>query len=198
MPNWMALSLTDSRTAQVSAAAGIGTAAGILILQSVKKNKEKKGPARTAAVCGALLTATVCIGLLMGTVFAFNALKTAKGRLLPVAGAEAGQTEIRVIAWFDKEKVGIGEKTTLNAKAEGAEGEVSYQWQYCVSDKWINLKGDSTNQETCKITVKSSTYNRTSRCVVTAANGMAVSGGITILKPYDVTLAVRSAKDAGP
>ena len=197
LPNWTALSLTDSRTAQVGAAAGIGTAAGILILQAVKKKKEKNGPARTAAVCGALLTAAVCIALSLGTVFAFNAVKTAKGGLLPAAGAEGGPAEISVTVWADKEKAGIGEKTTLNAKAEGAEGEVSYQWQYCVTDEWTDLKGASTNQETCRITVKASTYNRKYRCAVKADNGTAYSGEITILKPYAVNLAIRSAKGAG-
>ena len=197
VPNWTALSLTDSRTAQIGAAAGIGTVAGILILQAVRRKKGKNGPARTAAACGALFIAAVCVGLSLGTVFAFNAAKVAKGGLLPAAGAEGSPTEIRVTVLSDAEKAGIGDRVLLKASVTGAEGDVSYRWQYGIGDTWTDLQGASAQRKKCRITVKASTYDRKYRCVVTAANGTVVSDGITILKPYDVTLAVRSAKGAG-
>ena len=197
VPNWTALSLTDSRTAQVSAAAGIGTAAGILILQAVKKRRKKNSLAWTAAACGALLTAAVCIGLSLGTVFAFNALKTAKGGLLPAAGAEAEPAEIRVRVKTDVEKAGIGDKVTLKAVVKGAEGEISYRWQYGIDGKWADLKGKSAKRQKCRITVKdNNTYKKKYRCIVTAENGKAVSNKAKILKPYEVSLAFRSLTSA--
>ena len=194
--NWTALSLTDSRTAQIGAAAGIGITAGILILQYMKRNGREPRFILPVTVSGMLFTAVVCIGLSLGMVFAFNAAKTAKGELLPAAGAEESQEEIRIHVWPQSAKAGLDEKITLNANAEGMKGDVRYQWQYYTGGKWFDLKSTASKKPVFRMTVRDSTYWRRYRCVVTAENGSAASEEIRILKPYAVTLAVRSTKSA--
>ena len=197
IPNWTALCLTDSRTAQIGAAAGIGTAVGILLMRAVKKRKGKARVAVAASACGALLTAVVCIGVALGTVFAFNAAKAAKGSLLPAAGAESKRAELSIAVWPDEIRADTGKRVKLHAEVQGAEGEVAYQWQYCIGEQWNDLTTVSATTAVFKMTVRDSTYWRKYRCVVNTENGTAVSNEVSILKPFDVTLSVRSAKGAG-
>ena len=200
LPCWTALSLTDSRTAQISVAIGIGLAAGILILRALhgKKPGQKRRARDAAAACGALLTAAACVALLFGTTAAFNGLKAEKGKILAGAGAEEAPAQLTVVLEQEEYKAGLGEKLQFSVKAEGAEGKVSYQWQYSRDGgAWTDMKGAAARKRTLNVTVKAATYKRQYRCAVTCGNRTVASEPITILEPYSVKLAMKTSRNAG-
>ena len=200
LPNWTALALTDSRTAQVSAAVGIGAAAGILVLKHLaKKQPEGKHLVTWAAAAGtAVMTAALCAALLIGTTSAFNAVKTAQGGLVPGASAEGETAQMEPLEAYVAPKeaaAGYGEKVKLKAKTDNKVGRASYQWQYSTDgENWKDLAG--ATKRTLKVKGSAPAYKRKYRCIVTAKNGTAVTDEAVILKPYTVKISVKTKKKA--
>ena len=130
LPVWTALSLTDSRTAQIGAAAGVGAAAGILVLKRLltKKPDRNRRSAWLIAAVGAMAVAAVCVLLMPGTTRVFNVAKSMRGGL--VTGAAAEERQLQAVVTPKEVTAGFGEKMLLKAATVNAEGEVSYQWQY--------------------------------------------------------------------
>jgi len=203
VPCWVALSLTDSRAAQIGAAAGIGCTAGILLLRKMRDgNPEgKKGPAWAAAAGAALAVAAACVALMIGTTSAFSALKTNRGEMIPAASAESGAEEDdgQFRAYVKQYEVtGSFEETIqIKVRVKNAEGELRYQWQSSKDhETWTDLKRRSAQKKILKLTVNNSTYDYVYRCVVTADNGTAMTEEITIRRPFTVKLSPSTKKSA--
>ena len=199
LPNWIALSLTDSRTAQIGAAAGIGTAVGILILRTIlrKRTGGKAGAAWLAAAGSSLAIAAVCLFLMSGTTSVFNVVKTMRGGWLSGAAAEGSQ-EIRVHVEPNEVKAGRGETVVLKAAAEGGANVIRYQWQYSEDgEAWIDLDGESATAESLRIKAVSSVYQRRYRCMVVTENETVFSDDAVILKPYTVKMTMKTKSSSG-
>ena len=91
IPMIIALSLTDSRCAQVTVSAGIAMAVGIFVLRSLReraqREKRKNWYAWATAIISAVAIFIVCVLLCMKTISIFNQVK-ANGLLIPSALAE--------------------------------------------------------------------------------------------------------------
>ena len=195
IPCWIALSLTDSRAAQASTAAGIGVAAGILILEPVRrKTRGRNLPAWSAAAACAALAAVLCLVLSMGTTGAFNALKAGRGNLVPGAAAEGiTETKLPEIRVTPAQiTADTGTVICFAAEADAAGKDLSYQWQYSTDGKtWKDIAGESAVTPVLKLTVKASNYLRCYRCVVTGESGTAASETVRVLAPYSVEVIAR-------
>lgn len=195
LPNWTALALTDSRNAQISAAVGIGAAVGILALGKAARKDRKTSVRWITAAGAALITAVICVLLLLGTVFAFNGAKTAAGGLVPGAAAES---TVQASIEPDTVPASIGEKIQIKVDVTTKKKVTGYQWQYSQDDgEWINLETATAKKSKLKITVRAATYRTKFRCVVTTKSGTAVSNEVSIVKPFTVTLTARTRKSAG-
>ena len=183
---WIALSLTDSRAAQTSTAAGIGTAAGILLFGPVyRKTKGRKLPAWSAAAACALLTAGVCLVLSVGTTGVFNRLKAGRGNLLSGAAAEERVTGVSVTP--SEITADTGTVVSFTAETDNAGQDLSYQWQYSTDgETWKDITGASAVTPTLELTVKASNYQRCYRCAVATENGTSFSETVRVLAPYTV------------
>ena len=103
-----------------------------------------------------------------------------------VSGAQA--KGIRVTVSPDKRTLAIGKTGSFKATVKGAEGTVKYQWQ--VSKDGGKTWKKATDKEVGKgtkarvsIQVKTETYGRMFRCMVSAKNGKAYSEAVWINPP---------------
>lgn len=188
IPSWIALSLTDSRAAQVSTAAGIGLAVGILLLAMLRKKQAGKQVLSWSLACTAALVVTVaCAALSSGTTQVFNRLKNEHITVFSGAEAESaeqpGAFEVRIIP--PEATAGLNEQVSFTAETGNTGEELHYQWQYSADgETWQDIEG--ATGAALALTMKPYSYRRQYRCAVTAGEETVVSSSFQVLAPFSV------------
>ncbi len=91
----------------------------------------------------------------------------------------------------------LGETATFTVGAEG--DNLSYQWQYRTtpSGSWKNVTAASGKMASYSLTVKERHDGYEYRCVVTGANGEAISNVVSLTIEYTVTITAQPESWAG-